>query len=57
MKVGRAIYHVLGFMQGIVELVGSVRRLVLQARRGTLPVVDDTEPIPLRKPNEPLKRR
>lgn len=67
MKVGKAIYNVLGVVQGAVELIGSLQRLVRRARKGILPLEDDTQPIPLRRPttirppplppNEPLKRR
>ena len=63
MKVGRVVYNVLGVVQGVVELVGSISRLVRKARKGVLPMPDDRQPIPLRRPtmrpppNEPLKRR
>jgi hypothetical protein len=63
MKVGRIVYNVLGIVQGAVELIGSISRLVRKARKGVLPMPDDTQPIPLRHPmmrpppNEPLKRR
>lgn len=64
MKIGKAIYNVLGVVQTVVELVGSLQRLVRKARKGIVPHVDDTQPIPRRDairppplPNEPLKRR
>lgn len=63
MKIGKVVYNVLGVVQGVVELVGSISRLVRKARKGVLPLEDDTQPIPLRRdamrppPNEPLKRR
>jgi len=63
MKIGKAIYNVLGVVQTVVELVGSLQRLVRKARKGILPLEDDTQPIPLHRdairppPNEPLKRR
>lgn len=65
MKIGRLIYRGLGVVQGVVELFGSLQRLVRKARKGVLPLEDDTQPIPLRRdtirppplPNEPLKRR
>lgn len=63
MKVGRVIYNVLGGVQAVVELIGSISRLVRKARKGIMPMVDDTQPVPLRQrtmrppPNEPLKRR
>ena len=63
MKVGRVIYNVLGVVQTVVELFGSLQRMVRKARKGISPHVDDTQPIPLHRdairppPNEPLKRR
>lgn len=65
--IARAIYWLLGGAQAVVELASAARRLVKQARRGTLPNVNDTDPIPLKReriylkppplPREPLKRR
>lgn len=63
MKIGRAVYNVLGVVQAAVELVGSLQRLVRKARKGVLPLPNDTQPIPLRQrtmrppPNEPTERR
>lgn len=64
MKIGKAIYNVLGVVQAVVELAGSLQRLVRKARKGVLPLPNDTQPIPLHRdairpppPNEPLKRR
>lgn len=61
MKIGRVIYRTLGVVQGGVELWGSLCRLVRKARKGLLPLEDDTQPIPLRHrtiippPNAPKK--
>jgi hypothetical protein len=65
MKLGRVVYNVLGGVQAAIEFMGALRRLVRKARKGVLPLVDDTQPIPLRHPvirppplpHEPLKRR
>lgn len=47
MKVTRAIYWTLGSVQAVVEFVGALQRMVRKARKGILPLVDDTQPIPL----------
>lgn len=44
--VARGIYWTLGAAQTAVELVGSGRRLVKQARQGALSL-DETDPMPL----------
>ncbi len=45
--LGRAVYWTLGAVQAVVEGAGVVRRLVRSARKGVLPMQDDTQPIPL----------
>jgi len=45
--LGKAIYWTIGGIQAVGELVGSGRRLVRQMRKGIVPMVDDTQPIPL----------
>jgi len=45
--LGRAIYWTLGAVQATVEVAGTVSRLVRQMRKGIVPMVDDTQPIPL----------
>ena len=45
--LGRAIYWTLGAAQAAGELIGVTRRLVRSARKGVLPMQDDTQPIPL----------
>ena len=51
--LGRGIYWALGAIQSVGELLGAGNRLVRQMRKGIVPHVDDTEPIPLtRKDSE-----
>lgn len=45
--LGRAIYWTLGAVQAAGEVVSSGQRLVRQMRKGIVPLVDDTQPIPL----------
>lgn len=45
--IGRALYWTLGGIQSVGELFGACRRLVREARKGIVPHVDDTEPVPL----------
>jgi hypothetical protein len=45
--LGRAIYWTLGAAQAVVEIVGAGKRLVRQVRNGTVPSVDETDPMPL----------
>lgn len=45
--LGRAIYWTIGGIQAVGEVVGTVSRLVRQMRKGVVPHVDDSDPIPL----------
>jgi hypothetical protein len=45
--LGRAIYWTLGAAQAVVEIVGAGKRLVRQVRNGTVPSVDETDPMPI----------
>lgn len=45
--LGRAIYWTIGAVQAVIEGVGAGRRLIRQVRKGIVPMVDDTQPIPL----------
>lgn len=45
--LGRAIYWTIGAVQAAGELAGATRRMVRSARKGIIPHVDDTQPIPL----------
>lgn len=45
--LGRAIYWTLGAAQTVVEIVGAGKRLVRQVRNGTVPSVDETDPMPI----------
>jgi hypothetical protein len=53
--IARGIYHALGIVMGAGELLGAGRKLVREARKGTLPhapdEIDRTEPIPLTQPS------
>jgi hypothetical protein len=45
--IGRGIYWALGAIQSASELLSAGSRLVRQMRKGVVPHVDDTQPIPL----------
>lgn len=45
--LARGVYWTLGAVQAVLELAGATRRIVLSARKGVVPMVDDTQPIPL----------
>ena len=42
-----AAYWTIGAIQAAGELAGATRRLVRQARKGVVPHVDDSPPMPL----------
>lgn len=52
----KAIYWTLGGVQAVFEIFGATRRLVKEARKGTLShelKLNDTDPIPLSRPKPP----
>jgi hypothetical protein len=45
--IGRGIYWAIGAIQAAGELLSAGSRLVKRMRKGVVPHVDDTQPIPL----------
>ena len=45
--LARGIYHTLGALQTAGEFISTGKRLVRDMRKGVIPHVDDTDPIPL----------
>lgn len=55
--VGKGVLRVLGFIGTAGEFISAGRQLAKAARQGNIPLIDDTEPIPLsRSPRQVLRQ-
>lgn len=54
--LGRALYWTIGGIQAVGEAVVSGRRLIRQMRQGVVPMVDESEPMPLSRPDVEWQR-